>query len=588
MSGQHTALLSEEFRHVLLISGDDTARLGITQLVAKVLPGVDLRSVDPEQESIPSLDSVNLVILGLGEEWARIPPELATLSEQDRPTCISIDYAASIDRAVDVMRQGAAEYLDAGEVDERRLTDVLIRIISAEARTAASGGVSEGLPEAGQPHDVTEILSTIDQPEEDNEDQQQGALGHVTQVFNHIKDSFEPAKPKEPEVEPTVQLSGDAIREIREKALKSAKESAPEAAPETRQAAAKPEASLDIEELPDVEEEIQVGPHTEKSPHVGHYPQKGQVDVSQRGDNESPFSAAWIRQSDAPGGKVWPFSAEEIEQGHAFLGEYRILSFLGFGGMASVFKAQRTKDDHLFAIKLLDPSMADDKVKERFRLEYEVLQSIHHRHVVNMEEQVEDDELMYIVMEYLPGGDLKTRIRRSLNRHEAVRYTSQIAAALHAAHQVGVLHRDLKPANVLFRSDGTLALVDFGVAKDTKGEDRELTREGQMVGTPFYASPEQATGAKMDGRSDLYALGVILYEMLQGSRPFVGDTSLQVLMAHVKDPVPLLPENLDDLNDVLAQLLAKKPSDRFADGLQVVQALAESCPQDVPGNLLAD
>ena len=107
-----------------------------------------------------------------------------------------------------------------------------------------------------------------------------------------------------------------------------------------------------------------------------------------------------------------------------------------------------------------------------------------------------------------------------------------------------------------------------------------------MVGTPFYASPEQATGARMDGRSDLYALGVIFYEMLQGQRPFTGDTSMQVLMAHVKDPIPLLPEQFDDLNDVLAQLLAKKPADRFPDGLQVVEALTESSSDDVPDNLL--
>jgi len=324
---------------------------------------------------------------------------------------------------------------------------------------------------------------------------------------------------------------------------------------------------------------------------VNNLPQKGQYefngkDAGQGKSKDSAFSGAWIRQSDTTGGRAWPFTAEDIEQGQAFLGNYRVLAFLGVGGMASVFKAQRMSDDRLFAIKLLDPSMSDDNVKERFKLEFEILQSIKHKHVVSMEEQVEDGELIFTVMEYLPGGDLKSRIRRSLNRQEAVRYASQIAAALYAAHQHGVLHRDLKPANVLFRSDGALALVDFGVAKDTKGQDRELTREGQMVGTPFYASPEQATGSKMDQRSDLYALGVIFYEMLQGCRPFVGDTSLQVLMAHVKDPIPLLPAELDDLNDVLAQLLAKKPADRFADGNAVVEALAESSPRDVPQDLL--
>ena len=591
MTGQHTALLSEKFRHVLLISGDDVAVGGIKKLLDTVLPGVDLRAVNPEQESIPPLADLNLIILGLGGQWARVSPELATLSKEDKPPCIAVDYAASINRSVDIMRQGAADYLDGKELDDQQLIDALVRINTGEGSLSDAHNESRGLTEDSALHDRTEILATIDELNDvDAVAEKRGLLGHITQVFNQIKDTFEPAKAREFEDEATVQLSGEALRKLQEQARQTAKDATPDDVPETESAAARPELSLDIEELPDVEEEVQLGPHTERSPHVGHYPGKGQFDISQRsGEDEStqsPFSAAWIRQSDTTGGKAWPFTAEDIEQGHAFLGDYRILSFLGVGGMASVFKAQRVKDDHLFAIKLLDPSMADDKVKERFRLEFEILQSIRHKHVVRMEEQVEEGGLMYTVMEYLPGGDLKSRIRRSLNRHEAVRYASQIASALHAAHEHGVLHRDLKPANVLFRTDGTLALVDFGVAKDTKGEDRELTREGQMVGTPFYASPEQATGARMDGRSDLYALGVIFYEMLQGQRPFTGDTSMQVLMAHVKDPIPLLPEQFDDLNDVLAQLLAKKPADRFPDGLQVVEALTESSSDDVPDNLL--
>lgn len=552
-----------------------------------VLPDADLRSINPDREPLPAFDDKDLIVLALGKKWARIVPEIVSSGQPDQPPCIGIDYAPSINRAVEVMRQGAADYIDGNELNAQRLTDTLVRINSAEAGNHSS---AESDPAV---HDRTEILSTIDHlADDDVEKEKTGVFGHITQIFNKVTAASEEGQPGKVESEPTVQLSGEAIRKIQEEALQARKDSG-----RGDQARSVAEVNLQIEELPDVEDPYQFGPHTEKSPHVSNLPQRGQYEYRgkdaagskpgrQGKSTDSAFSGAWIRQSDTTGGRAWPFTAEDIEQGNAFLGNYRVLGFLGVGGMASVFKAQRMADDRLFAIKLLDPSMSDDNVKERFKLEFEILQSIKHKHVVSMEEQVEDGELIYTVMEYLPGGDLKSRIRRSLNRQEAVRYASQIAAALHAAHQHGVLHRDLKPANVLFRSDGTLALVDFGVAKDTKGQDRELTREGQMVGTPFYASPEQATGSKMDQRSDLYALGVIFYEMLQGCRPFVGDTSLQVLMAHVKDPIPLLPAELDDLNDVLAQLLAKKPSDRFEDGHVVVQALAESSPHDVPRDLL--
>lgn len=581
MTGQHKALLSGEFQRVLLVSGDDAALGHLAQVVALVLPEVDVRSINPDREPLPAFDDTDLIILALGKKWARIVPELMPSGQSELPPCIGIDYAPSINRAVDVMRQGAADYIEGTELNAQRLTDALVQINSAEVDNYSSAESDSAV------HDRTEILSTIDHlVNDDVEKEKTGVFGHITQIFNNITAPSEEGQPGKAQAEPTVQLSGEAVRKIQEQALGARKESGPD-----DQARSVAEAELQIEELPDVEERYEIGPHTEKSPHVGNLPRKGHYefngkDTEQGKSKDSAFSGAWIRQSDTTGGRAWPFTAEDIEQGEAFLGNYRVLAFLGVGGMASVFKAQRMSDDRLFAIKLLDPSMSDHNVKERFKLEFEILQSIKHKHVVSMEEQVEDGELIFTVMEYLPGGDLKSRIRRSLNRQEAVRYASQIAAALYAAHQHGVLHRDLKPANVLFRSDGALALVDFGVAKDTKGQDRELTREGQMVGTPFYASPEQATGSKMDQRSDLYALGVIFYEMLQGCRPFVGDTSLQVLMAHVKDPIPLLPAELDDLNDVLAQLLAKKPSDRFADGNAVVEALAESSPRDVPQDLL--
>jgi serine/threonine protein kinase len=393
-----------------------------------------------------------------------------------------------------------------------------------------------------------------------------------------------------------VQLSGDAIRKLQQQYVEPvAKPNQPPQAPAAKEDAKKKQMDSGFSMGGKDRQDAEVDSHANEPSNPNGMPRQNQFEINERSYTEkdksgknavAPFSGAWLRMPDSVEEQAWPFSAEDLEEGTAILGKYRVLEFLGVGGMASVFKAQRISDDRLFAIKLLDPTVSDDNVRKRFKLEFDLIQKIKHKNVVSMEEQVDEGQWIYTVMEYLPGGDLKSRIRRHLRREEAVRYASQIAASLEAAHKQGVLHRDLKPANVLFRSDGTLALVDFGGAKDTLDGGIRLTKEGQMIGTPYYASPEQATGAKMDKRSDLYALGVILFEMLEGRRPFIGDTSLQVLMAHVKDPVPLLSQEWDALNDVLAQLLAKSPADRFPDGQSVVMALSEASPGDVPADLL--
>ena len=202
-----------------MISGDDVAVGGIKKLLDTVLPGVDLRAVNPEQESIPPLADLNLIILGLGGQWARVSPELATLSKEDKPPCIAVDYAASINRSVDIMRQGAADYLDGKELDDQQLIDALVRINTGEGSLSDAHNESRGLTEDSALHDRTEILATIDELNDvDAVAEKRGLLGHITQVFNQIKDTFEPAKAREFEDEATVQLSGEALRKLQEQA----------------------------------------------------------------------------------------------------------------------------------------------------------------------------------------------------------------------------------------------------------------------------------------------------------------------------------------------------------------------------------
>jgi serine/threonine protein kinase len=175
-------------------------------------------------------------------------------------------------------------------------------------------------------------------------------------------------------------------------------------------------------------------------------------------------------------------------------------------------------------------------------------------------------------MEYFDAGDLRHRMRAPLRASDALQTAQSIALGLGAVHATGVLHRDLKPANVMLRRNGGVALIDFGLAKDAALE-ASITDAGQIIGTPHYMSPEQGHGEPIDGRSDLYSLGVILFEMLTGHKPFVAENPMAIIYLHRKAPVPQLPENLALLQPLLQKLLAKEPADRFESAHQAAQAI---------------
>jgi DNA-binding response OmpR family regulator len=255
---------------------------------------------------------------------------------------------------------------------------------------------------------------------------------------------------------------------------------------------------------------------------------------------------------------------------------YQILGIIGQGGMAQVYLAERESDRLRLVLKVLDPSLrADTTYVKRLEREYRLLASVHNEHVARVYDQDFGGAHPYIAMEFLSGGSLATRIHDGLSSREALRITSQIAKALDAVHSQGIVHRDLKPQNILFRENGGLAIVDFGLAKNLTA-DLTLTRHGQLLATPRYASPEQCLGHPSDLRSDLYSVGVMFYEMLSGSKIFQEEARgpAEVVYMHVHGETPRLPARLAGYQTILDRLLAKNPDDRFQSARELFAKIA--------------
>ena len=260
--------------------------------------------------------------------------------------------------------------------------------------------------------------------------------------------------------------------------------------------------------------------------------------------------------------------------GGAFIRGYRRVRQVASGKRADIFLAERLEMRSLVALKVVRDTPEGETSDSflRFLQEYEIAQRIRHPGIVRLFDLGISDEHAWLVMEYFPRGDLRRRMKTQIAPRWAVRAAAAIARALDALHAGGVVHRDLKPGNVMLREDGSIALIDFGLSKD-EAQSLDLTERGLIFGTPHYMSPEQGHGEPTDARSDLYSLGVILYEMLTGGKPYRAESPMALIYKHRKEPVPQLAADLDGLQPLLERLLAKRPEERFASALAAAEAL---------------
>jgi eukaryotic-like serine/threonine-protein kinase len=270
--------------------------------------------------------------------------------------------------------------------------------------------------------------------------------------------------------------------------------------------------------------------------------------------------------------------AQEQRFSGARIPGYRRIRTLATGHFAELHVAESDARGELVAIKVARDVNTDADLDHAFRRllqEHDMAQRVDPRFVVKVHDLGISDEHAYMVMEYFDAGDLRHRMRAPLRTIEALQIAQAIARGLAAVHATGVLHRDLKPANVMLRRNGGVALIDFGLAKDAALQ-ADITDAGQIIGTPHYMSPEQGHGEPIDVRSDLYSLGVILFEMLTGHKPFVAENPMAIIYLHRKAPLPQLPEAQADLQPLLQKLLAKEPADRFESARVAATAIGES------------
>ncbi len=262
---------------------------------------------------------------------------------------------------------------------------------------------------------------------------------------------------------------------------------------------------------------------------------------------------------------------------------FQIKAHIGSGGMATVFQAIQTSLERPVALKVLKHTESKEWT-ERFLNEGRILASLSHRNIITVHDIGIHEGHVFISMEYVNGGDLKRRIEAAMTPKEAVDIVASIGEALEVAHKKGIIHRDIKPGNILFRQDDTPVVADYGIAKDFERET-DVTVDGTVIGTPDYLAPEQARIEPVDGRTDLYGLGIIFYEMLTGQKPFQAEGPVQIVFKHLNEPIPQLPKALAMYQPMLEKMAAKEPADRFDSAGELLATINQMRVDDVVGRL---
>ncbi|RUM93241.1 MAG: hypothetical protein DSZ28_08705 [Thiothrix sp.] len=268
---------------------------------------------------------------------------------------------------------------------------------------------------------------------------------------------------------------------------------------------------------------------------------------------------------------------------------YRITQLIGKGGFAKVYLAIQKSLDRTVALKIMEPRMADEsEFCERFLKEGKIVAQLsNHPNIVTIYDVGRHQDLYFMAMEYVAAGTLRDKIRDPSQSIDVDKIVEQIAGALSYAHKKNFIHRDVKPANILFNEDGVAMLTDFGIAKSVNSGATRLTEAGFTVGTPEYMSPEQTLAKQMDGRTDLYSFGVVIYEMLMREKPFTGDDAFATALKHINEPPPELPVEYSAYQGLLDRLLAKEPEARFADADALIRFLKDGSPPVNEGSVHA-
>src|SRR5580704_1331426 len=263
-------------------------------------------------------------------------------------------------------------------------------------------------------------------------------------------------------------------------------------------------------------------------------------------------------------------------------GDYEILGVLGAGGMGKVCKVRNVLSDRVEAMKVLLPNLADQKMlADRFIREIKVLANLHHRNIAELRTALTIDNQLVMIMEFVEGTTLAARVQEGgIPYGQALGYIQQVLAALSYAHSQKIIHRDIKPSNMMLTPSGVVKLMDFGIAR--QDGDVALTMTNSTVGSIAYMSPEQVKGEAADARSDLYSVGVSLYEMVTGQRPFLGDTGFAVMQAHLqtmpKPPIEVRPDLPATLSDLIMMAVAKDPAKRFQSADAFSRAIGSVMP----------